>query len=160
MTIEPVCDMQIIKNIITNPEIWKLATEGDVDPESYQPLFDNQCCWLVAIDNNEIAGLIFIHNDNAKSIKFHPYLLPKFKGNGVKFIKSFLTWSVINLQKIEKVIITLPACYKRQFKLAKSIGFIEEGINRLSYFKDGVMIDQYNLGLTREEIKGVIKWDL
>lgn len=156
MIIEPTYNMDLVKEILMIPEIWDRAAEDGADKDSYYPGFDTMCGWLLCKDDEDMIGIIYIHNDNTRSIKMHPYVLPDQRGKGKQMMLSFFNWLITNCPQVEKLLITIPFCYKRVYKFAQKIGFIDEGVNRQSYYKKGELYDQWNLGLTRDEIAGLI----
>lgn len=156
MKIEPTFDMDQVKEILMIPEVWERAAEDGADKETYYPGFDNMCGWLICKEKEDIVGLIYVHNDDTKSVKIHPYILPSYRGKGKDMMFSFYRWFIENGAHTAKLLISIPSCYKRLYKFSKRIGFIDEGINRKSYFKNGEMHDQWNLGLTVSEIKEIL----
>ena len=156
MIVNPTFDMGLVHRLIQDDEIWNTMAEDGISKEVFYPSFDSMSCWLLAKDGDEVIGVVLIHNDNSKSIKIHPYILPEHKGKGKPMAKAFYKWLVENCKGIAKVIITIPFCYKRVYLFAKVAGFIDEGINRMSYCKDGKMYDQWNLGLTIDEIERLL----
>jgi len=156
MNIEPTFNMDQVKEILMIPEVWERAAEDGADKETYYPGFDAMCGWLICKEDEDIVGLIYIHNDNTTSVKIHPYILPNHRGSGRQMMFSFYRWVVNKCPNVLKVLVAVPTCYKRVYKFAKKVGFIEEGINRKSYIKNGELYDQWNLGLTKDEIKRLI----
>ena len=57
---------------------------------------------------------------------------------------------------INKMIVSIPFCRKIVYNTAIKTGFIEEGVNRQSFLKDGVFYDQWDLGLTKNEIRCLV----
>lgn len=51
----------------------------------------------------------------------------------------------------EKMITNVPEYNKLAYRFAKSIGGVDEGTNRKSFKKEGILMDQYVLGITKEE---------
>lgn len=156
MNIEPTFDMDQVKEILMIPEVWERAAEDGADKDTYYPGFDLMCGWLLCKDGEDIVGLIYVHNDNTMTIKMHPYILPNHRGMGKAMMTSFYQWVINNCPNVIKVLVTIPFCHKRVYKFAKRVGFVEEGINRQSYIKNGEIVDQWNLGLTIDEIRGLI----
>ena len=56
-----------------------------------------------------------------------------------------------------KVIAQVPFLYPNVKDFCLKNGFVVEGINRLSHQKDGVIVDQWLLGITRDEIEEGLK---
>lgn len=149
-------DMNLVRLIITSPEIWDHAVEDGVKKELYIPSYDDQSCWLLCEINNEIAGAIYVCNANTNTLIIHPNILKKYRKFCRDVIHSFLKWFLQLPSFICKLNVAIPECRKIVYNLAKRIGFVDEGINRKSYCKNGMMHDQYLLGLTRLEIEDLI----
>jgi len=47
--------------------------------------------------------------------------------------------------------------YPEVYHFTKGFGFQDEGINRLSISKNGLLADQWRLGITRQEVAGMIQ---
>lgn len=149
-------DMSIVKSIITSKEIWEQAAEDGVSKEGYQPYFDSLTAWLLCECEGEQIGLIYIHNDSLCAVSIHPYLKHKHKRKGRAMMKAFFRWFISLPDTLCKVNVSIPASRKIVYNFSKKVGFKDEGINRSSFLKGGKVYDQYLLGLTRNEIKGLI----
>ena len=149
MNCEITKDIELIKELMKDVLIL-----SDNDGE-FEPRVDSLNGWVIVRDYDKIQGIVYIEQQTTTTAMFHPYLLGK-KGNGRKMIKSVLKW-LLNT-KIYKVNISIPMIYQSTINTAKKIGFIDEGINRQSFFKDGKYHDQQLFGLTRIEIEG-LSWD-
>jgi hypothetical protein len=149
-------DMNIVKSLLVTPEIWEQAAEDGVNKDDYYPAYDNLSAWLLCELDDEIIGLIFIHNESLCSINMHPYLKRKYKRKGRDMMIAFFNWFLTLPAGICKVNVSIPFNRKIVYNFAKRVGFKDEGINRMSYLKGGVNHDQYQLGLTRDEIKGLL----
>jgi RimJ/RimL family protein N-acetyltransferase len=57
---------------------------------------------------------------------------------------------------MQKVNISIPKTRRIVYNLAKNVGFKDEGVNRMSFTKNGKTHDQWLLGLTRKEIRGML----
>ena len=149
-------DMNLVRLIITSSDIWDGAVEDGIEKDSYMPSCGDHSCWLLCEINNEIAGAIYVGNANTNTLVMHPNILKKYRRFCRDVIYLFLEWFLQLPEFICKLNVAIPECRKIVYNLAKKIGFIDEGINRKSYCKSGVMHDQYLLGLTRLEIEDLI----
>ena len=149
-------DMNLVKSILTVPEIWEQAAEDGVEQDDYYPGYDSLSAWLLCEIDDEPIGLILVHHENASVLNIHPYLKRKFKRNGRDMMTEFFKWFNSLPESVCKVNVTIPFNRKIVYNFAKRVGFKDEGTNRMSYTKCGITYDQYRLGLTREEIKGLI----
>jgi hypothetical protein len=67
----------------------------------------------------------------------------------------FFAWFDTLPDQCIKLVASIPFCYENVYNASKRVGFIDEGVNRKSYRKHGKVWDQWNIGLTRDEIKGL-----
>ena len=69
--------------------------------------------------------------------------------------KWFLSGTNINKDFV-KVTTSVPVIWPRVKKFSEINGFREEGLNRMSYKKNGIIMDQWMLGITTQEIEAQI----
>lgn len=146
-------DMELVRAIMMEKDIWARAAEDCVDKESWFPGYDKMTAWLLCVDDDDIVGVILLHTDTSVSIKMHPYLRSQYREKGRIMMKAFYEWILENGQSnIAKITVTIPINQAKVINFAKKVGFQKEGINRDSYLKDGQLYGQQNLGITRSEI--------
>lgn len=157
MILEPTEDLELIKEIVTDPEIWERFAEEGVDKETFYPFIDSGTGWLLCISEDDICGIILAHIETSCSITIHPYLRKKHRGKGrdmmTSLFKRFVEQDDSEFVKINAVI---PDCYKSTQNFAKRVGFTEEGTSRSSYRKDGNVYDRRYYGITRKEIEALL----
>lgn len=152
-------DMDELNGILKNPYIWAQLTESDIDPNEFYPEMKPISFWMVA-ETDEICGIMLVLAENTATTLIHPYMLEKHKGKGYYMIKAFFEWYLRNAkEEANKINAKIPAFNKAGRKVALKVGFKDEGVDRQSYLRDGKLYDQYLLGITRDEIKEVLKWE-
>ncbi len=145
-------DMGLVRAIMTEPDIWDRCAEDGVEMEEWYPGYDSMTAWLLCIEDKDIIGVILMHTDTSVSIKMHPYLRKEHREKGRKMMKAFYEWVLENTD-VMKVNVTIPINQNIVVNFAKKVGFQKEGKSRLSYLKDGQLIDLQHLGITRIEIE-------
>lgn len=152
--------MDELSSILKDPYIWEQLTESDISPNDFYPEMKPTSFWLIA-RTDEICGVVLVLAENSITTLIHPYMLEKHKGQGFYMIKAFLEWYLRNAKaEANKVNAKIPSFNKVGRKIALKVGFKDEGIDRQSYLRDGELYDQYLLGITRDEIKEVLKWEI
>ncbi len=149
-------DEQIIKSILFCPEIFKTIAEDGFLKEN----FELDCigdCWLLMSNDDKTIGLYHLHPRNSVTLEIHAHVLPEHrkqhsKETGLAALQWILDYAPDHYQK---VIAQIPVIYENVKKFTCSFGFVEEGLNRLSYIKNGEIVDQWLLGITRTEIEGI-----
>ena len=115
----------------------------------FEPKLDSFNGWVIVRDYDKIQGIAYIEQQTTSTVLFHPYLLGD-KGGGRAMIKSVLKW--LFDKELHKVNVSIPIIYQSTINTAKKLGFIDEGLNRESFLKDGIYHDQQLFGMTREEM--------
>lgn len=148
MILERTHDTELIKSIVS--EMWDCVCEDGHDLETFDPKPDANC-WVKLDD----IGLYNLHPHNSSTLEIHAFILPEYRKDkseesGKEILKWMLEKSPVQYQK---VIAQVPFLYPNVKEFCMKNGFQVEGVNRLSHKKDGVLHDQWLLGITREEIK-------
>lgn len=149
-------DMEIVRAIMLSPEIWSQAVEDGTSKESFYPGQDDLCIWLIVKLDQKIIGAILVHYETSCSLNIHPVLYSKYKKHGREMIKRFFEWFVTLPDNLNKVNCSIPNHLKIVQNFAEKVGFKKEGVNRASFYHNGVAQDQTRYGLTRNEIKGLL----
>jgi len=155
-------DMELVRAIMTEPDIWERCAEDGVEMETWYPGYDSMTAWLLCVEDEDIIGVILMHTDTNVSIKTHPYLRKEHREKGRKMMKAFYEWVLENtdVMKVNVTIpidhVTIPIDQNIVVNFAKKVGFQKEGKSRLSYLKEGKLIDLQHLGITRTEIEAYL----
>jgi len=155
--VERVDDVEIIKSIMLHPEIWPTISEDNFTQEEYEPDVYVDF-WLGAFVDGDCIGLFRFHSLNGVTVQIHIQILPEYREKfAMESVKHMWKWLLDQEDTpLIKVVASIPIIYPNVIKFALANGFKEEGINRMSYKKNGKIVDQLWLGITKEEIKGEI----
>ncbi len=152
-----VYDVETIEAIMKRPDIWATIAEDGFDIKDYHPDPVNECWLLMVSDTNDIVGVYRYHSLNAVTVKIHANVLPEHRTQYSKDSgTAALDWLYNNAKGYNKVVAEIPVIYDNVKKFTCSFGFKVEGINRMSYLKNGAIVDQWYLGITREEIGALL----
>ena len=144
-------DMTLVKDMAE--KVWGSMSEDGVIIDNFEPYNSTASVWLIYSENDVDIGMLFINNDSTTAISFHPYIMPEHKGSGRGMVSEFFSWFIENIPaKVNKINVKVPIIHKTVYNFAKKVGFIDEGVDRMSYTKNGEVCDRYALGLTRSEI--------
>ena len=148
MKLKRTFDSALIKGIVS--KMWDCVCEDDHLLELFDPDV-NANCW-VKIDD---VGLYNLHPHNSSTLEIHAFILPEHrKAKSEESGKAILKWILEESpQQYQKVIAQVPFLYPNVKDFCIKNGFQIEGINRLSHKKNGEIVDQWFLGITRDEIK-------
>ena len=151
-------DEDLIKSIMFIPEIWAAVAEDDLDQDEYFIVPND--LWLGVFVESELIGLFRFHVMNGVTLQMHIHILPEHRGKyAMKAAREMWKWflSGANINKdFVKVTTSVPVIWPRVKKFSEINGFREEGLNRMSYKKNGIIMDQWMLGITTQEIEAQI----
>jgi RimJ/RimL family protein N-acetyltransferase len=137
-------DLDKIARVLKHPEIFDRISEDGPTLDTWMPNTDDA---LFVTDENNI-GLMIYHWVNSVTIECHVQVLPKHRDQAHKFGQLVLEWAWDNT-KATKIVAQIPEIYPSVIKFAYKNGFSFEGVNKLSYLKNGQLHDQYYLGLIK-----------
>lgn len=149
-------DAALIRSIMTRPDMWRTVAEDGQTVAEYHP--DVTCvCWLRVEADGETVGLYSFNAHNSVTVEIHANILPEFRAvcsreSGLEALR----WIYENAPEYKKIISQIPVIYENVKRFTLGFGFIVEGRNRASYLKNGALHDQWLLGVTRDEVKGVL----
>ncbi len=140
-------DVEEIKSVFTNPQIWATIAEDNQDIESFNPDPEKEF-FLGVYDNSLLIGFYAFAAKSSVELDVHVQILPKHRkkyalASGHKMIDWFINDAPANYLKLTAQI---PFKYPDVKNFALSIGFEIEGINKQSYRKDGKIYCQWYLG--------------
>jgi RimJ/RimL family protein N-acetyltransferase len=152
MILERTKDLELIKTFMMQPEIYKYASEDNAiaNPEFTE---SGREVWLLAIEDNKAIGIVNSHLENGTAAWFHPYIMRDHKEKYLTLVNLFLKWFdqffPVEIQKLNAYI---PTYARKAYEIAMKAGFKGEGLNRMSYFKNGKLWDRHLVGMIRSEI--------
>ena len=133
---------------------WYEISEDDAP--KYIPDVINEI-WVGLHNGDNLVGGYRIHQINGVCYQGHAFMIPEYrKQYSVEGCITTLKYITETIPGLQKLIASTPAKFKNVMHFLEKIGFKEEGVNRLSYRKDGKIWDVVNYGLTLDEIKEVI----
>lgn len=148
MIVERTHDMRLVSEIMHHPAIWPHIHDDGV--KEYQPVDLDELYWLKVVDD-ETIGAFLVHPNNSVCYEVHTCILPDAWGNKAKKASQLLLKWVFENTVCMKLVTHVPAYNKLAKRFAKNAGMKEEGINRQSFLRNGELLDQYLLGITKQE---------
>lgn len=152
MRIERTFDQDLATAIVKHPSVWPYVSDDLTDFDLYRAPMHDSVFWLLVLDfDDTVLGAYFLHFQNAVTLEIHTCLLPDARGKKSKeAAKCVLSW-VFSNTICQKVITHVPENNVFALAYAKRAGLQEEGINRASFLKQGKLLNQTLLGITKEE---------
>jgi len=146
-------DTELIKSMMM--DVGHLAFEDGANKVDWNPEMGMGNGWLLIECKATPVALCKIRIVQARTIEIHPYAMPGHSSKWRNIVECILKW-IYDSEKVEKVIAFVGVCHRLTYKLALKIGFQDEGLSRKSYFKNGEMLDQHLIGITRQEIGEIL----
>ena len=94
------------------------------------------------------SALLIGHWKNDVTIEVHINVIPEFRHNAKEFAGLAVQWLWDNT-RCQKLVAEIPEIFPDVINFTKKFGFKPEGVNSLSYMRNGVLYDQYYFGLVR-----------
>ena len=139
MILQPTENVDLIKEIMTNDEIWEKIKEDGFDKDEFTPIIPKNVIILAAIVDS-VIGLHRFTNTGDK-ILYHPILLKKFrKDYGREFFDKGIKWFFEKTQ-YSRLYAEIPVTDKSTINLAKHLNFneittIQNGVKKNNKFID------------------------
>ena len=106
---------------------------------------------LLPIVDNNILGCISFMVKSAIMVEAHIAILKEYQAqHAFRASKQAIEWIWRNTQ-VKKIMGMTPDTLPHIKRFILKLGFEQEGINKSSFMKDGVLYDQYYAGLQRQE---------
>ena len=154
MILERTKDLDLIKGVLTDSEMWERIKEDDNELEDFKIPDNQELIWLAINTEDGLAGLFYMHNINATTIQLHAHILEPFRKKYAKIAgKLVITYFSEMEERVNKLVAEIPVCYPDVYHFSIKNGLQDEGINRKSTLKNGEFMDQHRLGITRDEAK-------
>ena len=157
MIAERTHDIEIISSVAFDPKmISELIEDGQTIKDCG---FDtDQDCYLSVKNKDELIAIYIIKPLSKTVVDMHPMVIHEHRMHGNKSMTAVFKWLLANCNKsIKKVTAKFPSNSKNIERFALHNGFKIEGINRLSFMKNGQLLDQTMVGITFDEIEEHLK---
>ena len=147
MILEPVLDSQEIKAFISEPSMWDQIAQDNQDPDNFG--LDDTGFWLKATEDNELIGMLGFYQLQGIKVEFHPCILKQHrKEHAIEAINKAIDYA-FDIEKIQKVNVIIPFSHENVHEFALKVGFQDEGVNKQSFLKNGIIYNQWYMGMTR-----------
>ena len=132
MRIERTYDKELIKGIMSIPEIWATISEpGEAIPDEYNV---DEAFYLIGLDDdNEVVGLFIVHDTSIGIPQCHVQVIPeKRKEHTDQFGRDSIDW-IWSYTYINKMMAFIPEVYPNVKAFSERMGFVEEGFLTKTY---------------------------
>jgi RimJ/RimL family protein N-acetyltransferase len=122
--------------------------EDNDDPGSYDPDMTGLVVLAMVSDQAECIGCL-VSRPLTTSVAEVQFVIDK-KYRGHRDSTALGKLAVATLSDTYKLVGTVPVPDKELLRYFQRVGFQREGVNRKSFARDGVLLDQYYVGKARE----------
>jgi len=148
MQIRRTHDMSVVQPILAHPSIFPhIHDDGftEAAPIDHEGLY-----WLL-VEEDKPLGVFLVHAHNTACYEVHTCLLPETWGRSSLEAAQLVGRWIFENTPCQKLITHVPESNRLAKKFAIRSGFTLEGINRASFLRDGVLLDQFLFGITKQE---------
>jgi RimJ/RimL family protein N-acetyltransferase len=149
--VERTHDMALVALIMGHPAIWPHIHEDGI--EAPAPVDHEGFNWMLATLDSEIVGVFLVHAMTSVCYQMHTCILPEYWGKvSARAAQALLAWAFKETD-CQKMVTNVPGYNRAALRFAIAGGMQQEGINRASYMRNGALVDQIMLGITKQEWK-------
>lgn len=140
------------EKLIKSKSIWSRVSEDGQTTRDFKLNKRDDQLWLGFFVENRLIGCLFFHTENVSTVVGHIQILEKYrKKHAYEAGRLGIKWFIKS--NYRKMICQIPTIYQDVYHFTKKFGFLDEGINRASYKKNGRIHNQLRLGITKDEAK-------
>lgn len=146
-------DYELIRKVMTHPQIYPHISDDASPPAAeYRPI-ESDAIWYVSATYitpscEDHLGFWVFHPHNSICWEVHTVLLPIAWGaTGQEAARKLPAWMWENTS-CRRIITTIPTTNRLALHFAIKAGMKLYGVNEASYLKNGVLCDQFCLGIS------------
>jgi len=154
VTFKETCDWELIKHIVTHPNIYPhVSDDFSPPPELWEPIDSPAAHYVVVRDEStreEVLGLWAFYEHTPIVWNVHTCLLPAAYGQRARrAAKEMAEWIWANT-KCLRLVTEVPESNRLALRFARAAGMTEYGFNPQSYLKGGALSGVHLLGMSKE----------
>jgi RimJ/RimL family protein N-acetyltransferase len=149
MEIGRIYDPAIVQLVVK--ELWDvLSDDSDIQPEDYEPRFDNDSRWYVSVEDDDVIGVYWLRRINHITWEAHTNIRKKYWGTGKAIPHATKVLELMFEDSgAEKIIAVIPEPYTQVTEFVEKLGFTQEGRRTQSFRKNGETYDELYYGKHR-----------
>jgi RimJ/RimL family protein N-acetyltransferase len=146
---ERVYDLELVREMIAgDPRVYSLSSD-DAAPErtAFRPNTHPAIWYVVAADELGVIGLFVLVPQNAVTWEMH--VTRAFGGRAVAAGRLILPWLFAELPGCRRIVAAIAGSNRVALRYAEAIGFRRFGVNESSFLRNGQLLDQVLLGVSK-----------
>lgn len=157
LTAERTLDRETIWGVLRAPGIADAISEDGMSTDDMHINTEGELWVDVRNQVGETVAVYNLHMHNSVTVEIHAHVLPEYrKEHSYETGIAVLTWFRLNYPNFRKIVAQIPVTCGNVISFIERFGFQKEGVNRLSYLKNGALVDQVWYGLTCEELRRLV----
>ena len=141
--------------ILRDSELFARISEDDIT--DYETPFNGHQSYMMIMKDKQPIGVWNLDPVKSSTLNSHCNMLKEHREHGKQAGTLILSWFLTDCPKqYQKLNAEIPFIYPEVYHFTKNFGFKDEGVNRKSIMKSGVLVDQYRLGITKEEVRQIL----
>lgn len=145
-------DVELVRRILTAPTVYgAISDDGCPAVEDFRVTVHPSILYVLVHDQAELLGCFGIYLESSTCVQIHTCLLPfapLVRGRTMAAANGILEWIWANTT-FNRVITRVPEFNRLALRFAQKAGMMLFGVNEMSYLKNGVLHDQFYLGISR-----------
>jgi hypothetical protein len=130
--------------LLGDKELFDRISDDYTDPKNFHP---EKHLWLGWFDGKICKGILQVSEENSIVLIIHINIMKKHRANAFEIGNGLLRHLEKTCHKrFVKINAKIPVIFPDVVKYAEKNGFEKEGIDRMSYIKNGVVHDRVMLG--------------
>lgn len=139
-------DIKEVNRVILDPSVNDDISCDDTKGIAFE-LLSEQLEFTGVFKDGVLSGLFMLVPINQVTAEIHTCLLPSIHGKNAMIAGRLLLSHLFT--KYQKAISWVPSPNRKALIYALKLGFQVEGVNRASFLKNGELVDQKLVGLTK-----------
>lgn len=152
MRIERTKDRDFVNSVIRHPKIYPhVSQDFSPAPEKFDcaPMIAAEgILFLAPVFDSGPGGVFMVHPHTHIVHEVHTCILPEYWGRSAEAGAGLIRW-VFEHTPCLKLITHVPVNNRLAYKLARTVGMVDEGRLTRSYLKNGVLLDQIILAISK-----------
>ena len=147
-------DLEFVLKVIDHPDVYNISSDDgiyQITQDNVELFLQNDLVHIIipTLDEEDMGFFLFIQV-NIVTVELHTCILPEYRGIKVVEAAQLVKDYIFNQAGYRKIVTQVPWYNKSAIFMALRCGFKKEGINKQSFLKDGILFDQYYMGLCKE----------
>ncbi len=147
-------DLEYVNFVMRHPAIYPFITDDGcprvADFDAKRVLMLDNIYFLKPILDNYCIGIFILSPCNTICYDAHLAIFPEYRGEmAIRACKEVIHY-MFTETSCRKIIAQIPSINKPARMIAKLAGLAREGVIKTSFLKNGILVDQVIMGITKE----------